>query len=115
QSCGGSGTPNVCGCTPSVKCADKGAECGSIDDGCGGALACGTCTADQSCTANKCVANGADLGGGGGTPDLAQGPPHGGGCGCQVGARDGATGPLAFLVIGLAFAAVLQRRRMRAS
>src|SRR5579859_3218919 len=50
-------------CTPTT-CAAKGASCGTIPDGCGGTLTCGTCTAPQTCggggTANVC-------GGGGGT------------------------------------------------
>jgi len=41
QTCGGGGTPNVCGCTPN--CANK--TCG--DDGCGGS--CGVCPAGQTC------------------------------------------------------------------
>jgi hypothetical protein len=57
QSCGGGGTPNVCGCTPTT----CGTHCGSISDGCGGTLACATtCPSGQTC-------------GGGGTPNV---------CGC---------------------------------
>ncbi len=48
QTCGGGGTPSVCGkpaCTPKT-CADLGAECGPAGDGCGGLIAsCGTCEA----------------------------------------------------------------------
>jgi hypothetical protein len=50
-------------CAPTT-CAAQGKNCGSIADGCGGNLNCGTCTAPQTCggggTANVC-------GGGGGT------------------------------------------------
>ncbi|MFT3768742.1 MAG: hypothetical protein QM820_25125 [Minicystis sp.] len=59
QTCGGAGTPNVCGtppCTPKT-CADQGIECGPAGDGCGNALDCGTCTAPDTC-------------GGGGTPSV---------------------------------------------
>ena len=42
----------------STTCAAQGASCGSIGDGCGGTLTCGTCTAPQTCggggTANVC-------------------------------------------------------------
>ena len=44
--CGGSGTVYTCGytgCKTSRSCADLGANCGNIDDGCGGTLNCGTC------------------------------------------------------------------------
>src|SRR5581483_4569822 len=49
-------------CTPTT-CAAQGKNCGSISDGCGGNLSCGSCTSPQTCggggTANVC--------GGGGT------------------------------------------------
>jgi hypothetical protein len=48
---GSSGT-----CTPTT-CAAHGANCGSISDGCGGTLTCGSCTAPATC-------------GGGGTPNV---------------------------------------------
>jgi hypothetical protein len=59
--CGGGGTPGVCGapnCTPKT-CADLGANCGQVADGCGGLTAvCGTCTGSATCggggTANVC-------------------------------------------------------------
>src|SRR5262249_42203613 len=35
-------------CTPTT-CAAQGKNCGSISDGCGGTLTCGTCTAPQTC------------------------------------------------------------------
>jgi len=50
--------PNVCGCTPTT-CTAQGKNCGTISDGCGGTLNCGsTCPANQTCggggTANVC-------------------------------------------------------------
>lgn len=48
QSCGGGGTPNVCGCTPAT-CAALGKNCGTASDGCGGSLECGTCAAPETC------------------------------------------------------------------
>lgn len=60
QTCGGSGTPGVCGCTPTT-CEAEGKNCGQIPDACGNTLACGECTESrQTC-------------GGGGTPNV---------CGC---------------------------------
>ncbi len=60
QTCGGGGTPSVCGghagCVPRT-CASAGAACGPIGDGCGGALDCGSCEAPATC-------------GGGGTPSV---------------------------------------------
>jgi hypothetical protein len=56
QACGAGG-PNVCGtgtssdagkCTPKT-CADLGANCGAVSDGCGGLLQCGTCATGQQC------------------------------------------------------------------
>jgi len=40
NSCGGGGTPNVCGCTPK-SCDELGKSCGSHSDGCGGIVRCG--------------------------------------------------------------------------
>jgi len=58
QTCGGGGTPGLCGCTP-VSCAQN--QCGMISDGCGKMIDCGNpCSSPQTC-------------GGGGTPGL---------CGC---------------------------------
>jgi hypothetical protein len=45
----------VCTCTPTT-CAAQGATCGSLSDGCGGTLNCGTCSSGQTCTNNACVA-----------------------------------------------------------
>ncbi|PZR18667.1 MAG: hypothetical protein DI536_01950 [Archangium gephyra] len=57
--CGGAGVPGVCGllgsnlndagaCIPTT-CAIQGASCGTIGDGCGGTLNCGTCTMGKVC------------------------------------------------------------------
>jgi len=68
QTCGGGGTPNVCGCTPKSNC-PSGLNCDSIDDGCGGQVSCGVCTValqtcggagtpnvcGQACTKNTCA------------------------------------------------------------
>jgi hypothetical protein len=52
NTCGGGGTPSVCGappCTP-LTCADVGANCGPIGDGCGGIVSsCGTCSSPETC------------------------------------------------------------------
>jgi hypothetical protein len=56
ETCGGGGTPNVCGCSPTT-CAAEGANCGMIADGCGATLDCGSCTLPETC-------------GGGGTPNV---------------------------------------------
>jgi hypothetical protein len=67
QTCGGGGTANVCGCTP-TSCAAQGKNCGSISDGCGMTLPCGTCQSPNTCggggIANVC----------GCTPDLVPDP-----------------------------------------
>ncbi len=63
--CGGGGLANVCGtgtstCTKKT-CADYGANCGPVADGCGGTItSCGTCTAPAIC-------------GGGGKPSICGG------------------------------------------
>jgi hypothetical protein len=66
QTCGGGGTPSVCGgssaCIPKT-CAQLGATCGPAGDGCGGTLDCnvgGGCAPPQTC-------------GGGGTPSVCGG------------------------------------------
>jgi hypothetical protein len=43
-------------CAPTT-CAAAGATCGTIPDGCGGSLSCGTCAAGQTCTGGACVAD----------------------------------------------------------
>jgi hypothetical protein len=45
--------PSPDGCAP-LTCAAQGASCGSVSDGCGGTLACGTCAAPEVCVANVC-------------------------------------------------------------
>jgi hypothetical protein len=42
-------------CVPTT-CDAQGKNCGSISDGCGATLACGTCNGSQVCTDNVCVA-----------------------------------------------------------
>ncbi len=65
QTCGGGGTPGMCGapdggtCVPTT-CAKLGIQCGPAGDGCGGLLQCGTCQAPQTC-------------GGGGVPGVCGG------------------------------------------
>jgi endo-1,3-1,4-beta-glycanase ExoK len=70
--------PQDCGvcqpdCIPTT-CEAQGKNCGSISDGCGGSLSCGSCASPETCggggTANVC-------GGGNSTPDA--GTPSGGG------------------------------------
>jgi hypothetical protein len=54
QTCGGNGTPSVCGapmCTPKT-CDDLGLKCGPAGDGCNGALDCGACPAGETCGGN---------------------------------------------------------------
>lgn len=48
DTCGGSGVDGACGCTPTT-CIAAGANCGTIADGCGGELACGTCSNHDTC------------------------------------------------------------------
>lgn len=47
----GGGEPPATGCVPQ-NCLTKGATCGTIDDGCGNTLQCGTCGAGDTCGAN---------------------------------------------------------------
>jgi hypothetical protein len=63
ETCGGGnpGTPNVCGegpCTTGTTCAAQQKSCGTISDGCGDTLECGTCTSPAVCggggVANVC-------------------------------------------------------------
>lgn len=44
-------------CRCDATCADRGAACGSVSDGCGGTLACGACGGGLTCSANKCVSS----------------------------------------------------------
>ena len=43
------------GCTPTT-CVAQGKKCGTISDGCGGLLNCGTCTGNQICDGGSCQA-----------------------------------------------------------
>jgi hypothetical protein len=78
QTCGGGGLANVCGgnsgghgdggvtmCVPRT-CAQVGANCGPIGDGCGGMLSCGACVAPDICggggQASVCGGGNADAG-----------------------------------------------------
>ena len=45
----GVATPNVCPPCTKLDCTTAGANCGSILDGCGGTIDCGTCTAPACC------------------------------------------------------------------
>lgn len=47
----GTGAPT---CTPTT-CSAKGAACGTVEDGCGGTLNCGSCGYPYRCDTNKCV------------------------------------------------------------
>lgn len=58
QTCGGGGTPDICGCTRTTTCT---AKCGNIVDNCGATLNCGTsaCLPGQTCgTSNTCICEG---------------------------------------------------------
>jgi hypothetical protein len=44
---------NTCACTP-TNCAKAKATCGSVSDGCGKVLDCGSCPSGQSCKNNLC-------------------------------------------------------------
>jgi hypothetical protein len=63
ETCGGGGTPGVCGapCTPK-SCQQSGFNCGAQGDGCGGSIdgGCGNCPSPQTC-------------GGGGSPGVCGG------------------------------------------
>jgi hypothetical protein len=52
QTCGGGGVANRCGapaaCAPKT-CADLGAQCGTLPDGCGSTVTCPSCTAPATC------------------------------------------------------------------
>jgi hypothetical protein len=58
NTCGGGGTPNQCGCTPTGSC---GASqiCGTVQSGCGTQISCGVCPSNRPvCCFDLCVANG---------------------------------------------------------
>lgn len=44
----------VSACTPTT-CVAAGKNCGSLSDGCGGTLSCGSCTSPQYCSSNVCT------------------------------------------------------------
>lgn len=50
DACGTTGPVNTC--TPTT-CAAVGATCGTISDGCGGTLSCGTCEQGQACSSTN--------------------------------------------------------------
>jgi hypothetical protein len=56
QTCGGAGSPNICGCTKTpMATACSGKTCGPAADGCGGTYACGTCSSPSPiCVSNTC-------------------------------------------------------------
>jgi len=135
KTCGGGGTPNVCGCAGAKTC-PAGMTCGTAPDGCGGMVACGTCGAGQTCANNACVTGpgadagpsgtdagvghdgggvGHDAGGAGGDGGGGNGDTGGnsGGCGCRTaGAPETPShGAIAFSILGLAAALRLRRRR----
>jgi prepilin-type N-terminal cleavage/methylation domain-containing protein len=58
QTCGGGGTPNVCGCTPTRTCSSMDAECGSILDDCGNTVSCGSCMGHYMCFTFSCPVSG---------------------------------------------------------
>ena len=71
QTCGGAGTPGVCGVPPSSTCTPiactqpSGKYCGMVGDGCGRTIDCAGCSAGQTC-------------GGGGIPGVCGAPPPAG-------------------------------------
>jgi hypothetical protein len=72
ETCGGSGTPNVCGkgsaaCNPITCTPTGGRYCGTIGDGCGKTLDCGACPGGAVC-------------GSGGKPGVCPGAPGMPGC-----------------------------------
>ena len=52
--CDGEGRCTTGGCVPSVTCESAGAMCGTVDDGCGNDLACGTCSGGLTCNSGTC-------------------------------------------------------------
>ena len=53
-------------CVP-ASCLSLGYECGTVSDGCGTTLNCGSCSSGYTCSAGTCVAEGGGGGGGGTT------------------------------------------------
>lgn len=58
---GGSDVAQESDACVAVSCTSKGATCGSLDDGCGKTLDCGSCTAPEKCVANVCALGTATL------------------------------------------------------
>jgi hypothetical protein len=58
NTCGGGGTPNVCGCTPSTAADVCGSQiCGTVSNGCGGTVSCGGCPGTRPmCCGDSCIA-----------------------------------------------------------
>lgn len=55
KTCGGGGVANTCGCTPNQSaCASR--TCGTVGDGCGGTLSCGSCPSGQTCNSSGACA-----------------------------------------------------------
>ena len=55
DTCGGGGTPNVCGCTDDgMTCINNGQICGPAINNCGHSISCGTCGAGRCCF-DSCV------------------------------------------------------------
>lgn len=72
--------PDGSPCHP-TSCAALGANCGTMSDGCGGVLDCGSCAANQTC-------------GGGGVPHVCGGSGGSGGAGGSGGSGGGSGGEL---------------------
>jgi len=53
-------------CTPTT-CSALGYNCGSVDDGCGGNLNCGTCSSGNTCSGGTCTQGGGVVGSSGGS------------------------------------------------
>jgi hypothetical protein len=47
-------TDSDCACTPKT-CAEVGAQCGSVDNGCGQMIQCPMCTGGRTCSQNTCI------------------------------------------------------------
>lgn len=50
-------------CLTMITCAGLGYSCGSVGDGCGGTLNCGSCSSGQTCSSGACITSGAGTGG----------------------------------------------------
>ena len=91
-------TPSTGTACEKVTCAGLGKNCGSVSDGCGSTLNCGSCTSPQICggagVTNECGggAGGGGGGGGGGAGGGGGGGAGGGGGGAGGGGGGGSTG-----------------------